>query len=217
MHKLTRSILALSAFIGTSCVAMAPGAVESKPIRVGGHTEKLGPPSEEKNGTLSLTHRSILELPAPLAREISAIDFWQGQARLTNGRCLHIEIDQKTLEEVGATIHADPSQCDNLIKYPLLVSRPCAAEEKNISIGTWRIGCRTTNKNRSVIVATKLDDPTWKLELLSLPDQELIAVGVMPLHDQGIVRTLGIRSDGKIALSQYLWFNGPYRPVAKPQ
>ena len=202
--------------LASACVAVSPPTHVGGALRFPGHTEMVGPPSEIR-GALSLSNRNVLEMPPKLAREISAIDFFQGRARLADGRCLQLRHETKTRKFTGAILSAEPSACEALLKYPLLVSGRCSADEKNRSIGTWRVGCRVTGKGRSVIVATKLDDASSKLELASLPDEELIAVGVIGLHDQGLIRTMGIRSDGKIILSYYTWFNGPYRAVPKAQ
>lgn len=94
-----------------------------------------------------------------------------------------------------------------------LVSARCGADQANTTIGNWRVGCRTVGRKRSLIVATKIDDPSTTLELASLPDEELLAVGVVGLHDQGIVMTFGIGRDGNVSFSHYLWFDGPYRQM----
>lgn len=208
-------LAAVSAFLASACAAAPlPGPAGTPPLSFVGQAEKIGPPHEQR-GALTLTYRNLLDMPPKLARAIDVIDFFQGKARLADGRCLQLRHGSTTRKFAGAILSSDPLACDGLVKYPLLVSARCSADQKNVTIGTWRVGCRVIGRGRSVIVATKRDDPSWKLELASLSDEELIAVGVIGLHDQGVVRTMGIRPDGKIAFTDFMWFNGPYRVIPR--
>jgi len=168
----------------------------------------------KKVGLLSLTYRRQLDLSPQLARSIEVIDLISGKARLADGRCF--SLNPTSGRSSGVILSSDQSACEHLVKYPLLVSARCSVDQANVSIGTWRVGCRAIGKRRSIIEATKKDDPSWTLELASLPGEQLIAVSVLGLHDQGVVMAVGIGPDGTVALSHYLWFDGPYRKMTKP-
>ena len=166
-------------------------------------------------GLLGLTYRRPLGLSPQLARSIERINIIQGLARLKDGRCFRLSQGPADAGAANAKVAAAPAECGQLVTNPHLVSARCSFAHANVTIGTWRVGCRVIGKRRSVIVATKRDDPSWTLELASLPGEELIAVSVIGLHDQGIVLAVGIGSDATVSLSHYLWFNGPYRMVPK--
>lgn len=200
------SVVAL--IVGSSCAAGLTSQQGTVATHVRGHVDASATRLSQF-GALALTYREILDLASRDARSVDAIDLWSGRARLQDGRCMALRRNPASLELVGADLYETPNDCAALSAHTDNIATPCNSGRFTSSTGLWRIGCRRSKANRTVIFA--IHGQSQPISLATI-DQELLAVSAIGIHDRVQVRTMGLGSTGKTILSHYLWNPADAKP-----